>query len=1048
MLKSYLTKLLEKARLGDAREESYYSALEGLLTEFAESTNRKDAHVTVLPKKTDAGNPDFRIWDGRRKIVGYIEAKVPDKNLDDVEKTEQIDRYTETFPNFILTNFFEFRLYRMGLCVDKAKISDPMVIHSLRGTPTVEGESEFEELMEKFFSFSLPSITTTEVLAVELAKRTRFLRDEVVAVEIEEEEKTGVKRILGFYDAFQTYLIRGLTKEQFADLYSQTITYGLFASRMRGESEFNRRIAVDDIPHTIGILREMFEFISLGDLPHQLEWIVDEISNVLASVDVKGIFSEYFRTKRGGDPVFPFYEAFLAEYDPKQREKRGVYYTPEPVVSYIVRSLHLILKKEFSLADGLADKNVTILDPAGGTLTFLTEAVKDALKEFTTKYGDGGKENFIKEHILSDFYAFELLIAPYAIGHLKMSFLLEELGHKLQETERLKFYLTNTLEMEDIEQTSLPGMASLSRESHLAGIVKKKTPILIILGNPPYSGHSENVGDWISTEIKEYYKVDGKPLGEKNTKWLQDDYVKFIRFAQWKIDQLGKGVLGFITNHAYFDSPTFRGMRQSLLKSFDEIYLLNLHGNSSRKERCPDGSKDENVFDIQQGVAIALYINKGEQTNRASVKYADLWGLREHKYDWLMGNNVETTSWIELEPHPKEYLFVPRDETLLKLYEKFVKIPEVFQLGSIGVQTHRDNFAVDFDRNALEQRIRIFRDSSFSDAALRESLGLTETQTWKIREKRAKISEDKNWESRIVEYCFRPFDIRWIFYSGDIVDRDRWKVMCNMMLHNNLGLNCMREYAYEVSSYNYALVSDRITDSRIFISNKGAAYFFPLYVLSNPSKKKTLFAKATKDKKPNINPKLAKLLADIHGRKSTPEAILHYVYAVLFSELYRQKYAEFLKTSFPRIPFTRNQELFIKMSHLGNELSDLHLLKAKLLDNPIVRFQGEGDNSIGKPTYNEASSRVYINQRQHFEGISLQIWNYQIGGYQVMRQWLKDRIGRTLSLDDIKQYCRVATSISRTIELQITIDELYLDVELEIIEFGENDVDSDLQSYS
>lgn len=1037
MLRVYLTKISKTARQGDAREESFYPALEGLLSEFALSINKKDSRVTVLPKKTDAGNPDFRIWDGRSKIVGYIEAKAPPSNLDDFEKTEQICRYSSTFPNFILTNFIEFRLYKNGEFVEKVRVSDPQLLYNLKAILPVEKEKEFNNLMEKFFSFSLPSITTTDKLAIELAKRTRFLRDEVVAEEIEEEEKSGVKKILGFYDAFQTYLIRGLTREQFADLYSQTITYGLFASRMRGENDFNRKMAVYDIPHTIGILRELFEFISLGDLPHQMEWIVDEISNVLANVDVKGIFTEYFKTKKGGDPVFPFYETFLAEYDPEQREKRGVYYTPEPVVSYIVRSLNLILKEEFSLADGLADKSVTILDPAGGTLTFLAKAVREATKEFVEKYGEGGKDKFIAEHILRDFYAFELLIAPYAIGHLKMSFLLEEMGHRLQKEERLKFYLTNTLEMEEIEQTSLPGMASLSEESHFAGMVKKDIPILIILGNPPYSGHSENVGQWISAQVKDYYKVDGKPLGEKNTKWLQDDYVKFIRFAQWKIDQFGKGVIGFITNHAYLDSPTFRGMRQSLLNSFDEIRLLNLHGNSSRKERCPDGGKDENVFDIQQGVAIALFIKKDKEHQKTDIRYADLWGLRKYKYDWLTKNDVKTTVWTELQPHSEEYLFVPRDETLIKRYQSYTIITDIFQVGSIGVQTHRDNFVVDFNADSLKQKIRVFLDTKLSDDAVCSSLGLKETRSWKIKETRANLREDKNWESRIVEFSFRPFDTRWVFYHEKVIDRDRWAVMRHMMLPYNIGLNCMREFAYEVSSYNYAFVTDKITNDRIFISNKGAAYFFPLWLLLNPSDDRILVPKNRAGKLPNINATVKEILEKTYKKEITPEEILYYVYAVLFSEIYRRKYSDFFKTSFPRVPFTQNPKLFLRMSQLGKELVELHLMKSGLLNSPITKFEGQGDYLVKKPEYNDKTLRVYINENQFFDGLRPEVWNFEVGGYQVMFQWLKERRNCFLSLEEIRQYCKVATSVSRTIELQMIIDEIYNDIEQEIIEFKE-----------
>jgi len=474
MFRAYVKKILGVARQGDATEESYYSTLEELLKDFVASIGRREICITILPKRTEAGNPDFRVWDGKQKIVGYVEAKTPETDLDQVEKTEQIERYKSTFKNFMLTNFFEFRLYREGVYVDRSRIADPMAIYTLKGTPSIESEAEFESLLEKFFSFSFPSITSAETLAVELAKRTRFLRDEVIAEEMKEEERNGIGKILGFYEAFQTYLIRGLTKEEFADLYSQTISYGLFASRMRCKENFNRRTAVYDIPRTVGILREIFDFISLGDLPRQLECMVDDISLLLANVDVKKIFSDFFLERKGEDPVFHFYETFLAKYDPEERVKRGVYYTPQSVVSYIVRSLHMIMKEKFGLDYGLSNRNVTILDPAAGTLTFLAKAIKEATEEMASRFGEGIIRNFIREHILRNFYAFELKVAPYAIGHLKIQFLLDRLGYSLQENERVKFYLTNTLELEEIEQTALPGMASLAEESRNAGALKKK----------------------------------------------------------------------------------------------------------------------------------------------------------------------------------------------------------------------------------------------------------------------------------------------------------------------------------------------------------------------------------------------------------------------------------------------------------------------------------------------------------------------------------------------------------------------------------------------
>ncbi|MFZ6006530.1 MAG: N-6 DNA methylase, partial [Nitrospirota bacterium] len=399
MLKSYLKKITDIANRGDAREESYYSNLDELFKGHAESIGKKNIHITTLPKRTEAGNPDFRVWDGKQHIIGYIEAKAPTvENLDNIEYSDQLKRYLHTFPNLILTNFFEFRLYRNGLLIDKALIGRPYVVHKLKTIPPVEKEQDFMRLLEKFFSFSLPKVYDAKNLAIELAKRTRFLKDEVIAQELQEEEKRGKGFILGFYEAFRKYLISGLEKEDFADLYSQTITYGLFAARTRSENGFNRKLAYDRIPKTIGILRDVFKFISLGDLPKQMEWIADDISEVLAVTDVFKILDEYFHKHKGKDPIVHFYETFLAEYDPKTREKRGVYYTPEPVVSYIIRSLHHILKEHFSKDDGFANTSVTVLDPAAGTLTFLAEAAKLAAEEFTSKYGEGAKEKFIKEH--------------------------------------------------------------------------------------------------------------------------------------------------------------------------------------------------------------------------------------------------------------------------------------------------------------------------------------------------------------------------------------------------------------------------------------------------------------------------------------------------------------------------------------------------------------------------------------------------------------------------------------------------------------------------
>ena len=727
MSKQYLSNLFNTYQKGDAREESYYEHLAEFLREFSQSQRKKKIDITILPKKTEAGNPDFRVWDGRQKIIGYIEAKDLGVDLDRIDDSEQLERYRSTFPNVILTNFTEFRLYRDGEPIEQVSIARPFVIKKLSTTPPLENEDKLFHLLERFLDFSLPKTYTAKTLAIELAKRTKFLKDEIVS----EELKSGTESIHGFYEAFKEFLIAGINEDEFADLYSQTITYGLFAARLRAGEEFNRKTAYSYIPKSIGILRDIFKYISLEDIPKQMEIIIDDISEVLSVADAKKILDQYYHEGKGSDPVLHFYETFLSVYDPSTREKRGVYYTPEPVVSFITHSIHEILKEKFNISDGLASKNVTLLDPAGGTLGFLAKAIETAVKEFEGKYGKGAVKDFIKEQILKNYYAFELMMAPYAIGHMKMSFLLEELGYRMEEDERIKYYLTNTLEMKELDESKFPGMSSLSHESHEAGKIKNQVPILVILGNPPYSYDSPNKGEWVSEVIKDYYKVDAKPLGEKNPKGLQDDYVKFIRFSQWKIDKAGEGILGFITNHSYLDNPTFRGMRQSLMNSFDEIYILDLHGNSIKKEKSPNGNKDENVFDIQQGVAIAFFI-KYKRKNTKSFVHQEIYGLREAKYKWLAEHSIINVKWKKLEPNSEFYLFIPQDQRMQKSYKTFAKITEIFINNSVGIATSRDALTIGWTEDEIWSRIQNF--SRLESELARQTYRLgKDVRDWKVK---------------------------------------------------------------------------------------------------------------------------------------------------------------------------------------------------------------------------------------------------------------------------------------------------------------------------
>jgi hypothetical protein len=1035
LITGYFKNLHAVAQQGDAREESFYPALASMLKAKADSTGRKHVSVTTLPKPTDAGNPDFRLWNGTDRIIGYVEAKNPtEERLDVIEESEQLTRYRATFPNLILTNFFEFRLYRNGERVQTVLAARPFVLTRLRTTPVVEKTDDLHALLERFLDFSLPKAFTAESLAVELAKRTRFLRDVVGQQLTQERDEPGA--LLGFFEAFKTYLIGTLSEEDFADLFAQTITYGLFAARTRAANGFSRRAAFDSIPHTIGVLRDLFRFISLGNLPEQLAWCVDDIAEVLAVADAPGLLDRYYREGEGSDPIVHFYETFLAQYDPEERERRGVYYTPEPVVSYIVRSLHRLLKTEFGKADGLASDGVTLLDPAAGTMTFVARAAQQAVAEFEAKYGTAGRADFIRSHILKNFYAFELMMAPYAVGHLKMSFFLEELGHRLADDERMPFYLTNTLDMEELQQSRLPGFSALADESRLAGKVKKQTPILVILGNPPYSGHSTNIGEWIRGLIQTYRQVDGKPLGEKNPKWLQDDYVKFLRFAQWKIEQAGRGVVGMITNHSYLDNPTFRGMRQSLMRTFDEIYILDLHGNALKRETCPDGSPDKNVFDIRQGVAIAFFVRHGGKAKAdAIVRHAELYGLREDKYEWLNSHERETTTWREVQPSSPFYLFLPLEETFRVSYETFPSLKDVFPLNGVGMTTARDNFVIDFDRRRLINRVRLFKNSRYSDEELHSFFQIRKKEGWNIRRAWEMLQDitDSEIEARVAPVLYRPFDIRAIFYDDSLVWRTVKHVMRHMLAGENLALHTGR--AGQVVGggvWNLAYCAQHIADLNAFY--RGGVLILPLYLYDAGDRRDLFTAHSSSKRQPNLDPNLVAALAGAHKREPSPEDIFHYIYAVLYAPAYRTKYAEFLRMDFPRIPFTSDSKLFGKVAALGEKLAGLHLLKSPDLDPPACRFEGEGDGRVGKDRktglrYDAAQQRVYINAAQHFAPVPEAVWTYRVGGYQVCEKWLKDRKGRRLELDDIRTYCRIVTALARTIEIQQKVDALYPDAE-------------------
>jgi hypothetical protein len=981
----YLDRIFDAERRGESREESFYPHLLDLFEWYAEQRGLAGLAVTQIPRKTHECLLDFQVRRGEA-IAGYVEAKRPSSNLDKAAESEQVRRYRRTFPNLLLTNFREFRLYRAGELAGRADAG------RLDG-----GAERLLALFDLFCDFAPPASASTAVLAERLAGRTRILAERIHDLMARgAEEAAGLRR---FYQAFSDFLLAGLDLREFVDLYAQTLTYGLLAARWQAGEAFDREIAAKSIPASSGILREVFLHISLGDPHPSIGWIVDEIVAILAAAPVRRMLREPRRT-RGRDPVLDFYQTFLRCYDPGLRRRRGVFYTPPELVSYVVRSVHRLLATRFDRRDGLADPEVTLLDPAAGTLTFVVEAVRCAVEAVRAETGEGGVPALLRDHVLRDFHAFELMMAPYAVGHLKMSLILEEMGRPLSRGERFPLYLTNALEdLDDLEQSSLPFVAALTQEAREAGRVKKERRITVVLGNPPWSGHSANQGERLDELIREPYeaadgrtvagydRVAGEPLGERNPKWLQDDYVKFLRFAQRKIDQAGEGIVAFVTNHSFLDNPTFRGLRWSLMETFDEIHVLDLHGNRKKRELSPDGSADANVFeDVRQGAAVALLVKRPGLPKR--VLRADLQGSRAGKLQWLRERDVESTPWREIAPRGPAFLFAPRDAVLEAEYRRGIPLNGIFVKGSAGIVTGRDAFALDTDPGELRRRILWLRTSTAPGELLPGAPA--ETATWKLARAMERARADAEWRDRFQRLLYRPFDWRTVFYADYVIERPREGVMRHLLAGPNLGLIVPRQCKEEFG----ALATGDLAAHKA-VSAYDVNTLFPLWLYPEGRL-------AGERPRANLSPEgLGQLTARL-GEEPPPALVFEYVYAVLYSPPYRRRYADLLRTDFPCIPLPRDRGAFLELSALGAILVDLHLLRSDRLRQPAVRFEGG-----------------------RFEGIEPEVWAYRVGGYQVLDRWLAARKGRALRLEEIEEFRKVAAALRETIGVERRIAEVW-----------------------
>lgn len=1023
VVSKYLLDIIHEFNTGIAKEHSYRPALKSLFESIA-----SDITAINEPARGTFGAPDFLIKH-KENTIGFAEAKdIGICRLDNLSEREieQKERYLDALPNLIYTDYLEFRFFRDEKETARVRIAD------FDGANIISKSENFQtliDLIKDFYTVKTATVKSPLKLAELMAGKARLIAD-VIKNALEEQSEN--KSLYDQLESFRKILIRTMTEQEFADIYAQTVAYGMFVARLHDRTldKFTRQEAATLIPKTVPFLRKMFDYIAGNDIDERIVWTVDSLAEIFSYTDIADILKDFGRKTKTTDPIIHFYETFLSRYNKSLRKMRGVYYTPQPVVDYIVGAIDDILKQDFSLADGLADNSkivkkvhlqgrskaedkqfhrVQLLDPATGTGTFLATAIKYIYKNFENNTGIWPA--YVNDDLLPRMHGFEIMMSSYTMAHLKLDLVLRETGYvqddaringklfrqdDLFDTElatigrnsavlntnnRIGIYLTNSLEEADPDTQTLWAAQWLSDEAKEANNIKQNIPVMCVLGNPPYSVSSANTNDFAKALI-EKYKTG---LNEKKLN-LDDDYIKFIALGQHYIEKNGNGILAYISNNSFLDGVTHRQMRKSLMESFDKIYIVNLHGNSRIKETSPDGTKDENVFDIQQGVSINIFIKTSKSKKIAGVYYRDLYGRRENKYDFLNEHNLLNSDFQQLKPVEPYYFFVPKDFSNENLYRSFPKITDIFITNNSGIKTDRDTLFIDFDKKILSDRMQILFGGAIPQQFI-DQYRVVDSGSYKITKVIKNILYDEN---KIAQIVYRPFDIRYIYYDPVIISRPAAAVMQHM-LKPNVSLLCSRS----ISNLAFSVfIANTLSDIH---SIGGQSYVFPLYSYFNS------------DKNSNLNPQIVQEIESKVG-ETTPESIFDYIYGVLHSPSYREKYREFLKIDFPRIPYPENKEKFEYYRKYGEQLRKLHLM----IDVPQseVMFPVAGDCMVEKIVYDK--ERVYINKTQYFDNVPQVAWNFYIGGYQPAQKYLKDRKGRVLSVDEVKHYEKIITVLCET----------------------------------
>ncbi|MBX1152366.1 DNA methyltransferase [Campylobacter jejuni] len=1049
MLKAYLENIKDIST--NDKEHTHRTALQNLLQAIKDNQDKQNKiSIKQEPNndKEGRGAPDFLITKDFLTL-GYIENKRVNANLDNIIKSDQILKYTKLSPNIILTDYLRFILLSLNdkneiiICKEVKICSLDEIKSVIKNQSLLDAKTqELNELFSIFFSKIPNPINSALDFANHLSLRTRILKDELL---LSSKNET----LLSLFNTFKETLYKELSYEEFCDSFAQTLTYSLFLAKLNNDTakEIDLNNAKKFIPKSFPLIRSMSGFLddSFENLEN-IKWLLEEIINIINHIDITSIIKELNKTGEKDlfnrptilsthkDPYLHFYETFLASYDPKLREVRGVYYTPAPVVIFIINAIDEALKQDFNHKKGLSealDKNITLLDFATGTGTFLLEAFRKALEPISKN-----SVNYNPKALIDKFCGFEFLIAPYTIAHLKISqSFKEEFNSPLNDDESLKIALTNTLYFKSIskeqnDQNTLFTLIDLTKEFKKAQKIKEEQ-ILIITGNPPYSGASSNKGLYedeikisyglepskanLSKEQKEYINLyfqektkqntktfkaiyeKHKLENEKNTKWLLDDYVKFIRFAQSKIDSQESGIFAFISNNSFLDNPTFRGMRYSLMQSFDKIYILNLHGDVNKKEKAPDGSKDDNVFDIKQGVSINIFIKQNSKTKNTKIYYHDLYGKRKDKYEFLYENDLNSIKWTLIKNNEPFYLFLPQNNDLLEEYNKGVSVKDMFILSSVGIVSAKDSILISTNTEKLKQQIHDYYNEF----------------------------DKKN----IKKIAYRPFDTQKIYYDIKKVERPRIETMEHFLENENIGLICDR--GTKLNNIDNIFISSKIIDLHLVGSG---SYIYPLYLYPTTRSKKFLKKENPNFNEENFTSKIENFkesfrtfIDELYKEKFSPEDILGYIYAVLFHKIYREKYLDFLKIDFPKIPFTKDKNTFKNLSKLGLKLINLHLLKNDELDfnvgEALFKDIKNKNFKIQKIKYNKDTKELFINESLYFSKVSLEIYEFKIGGYAVLDKYLKSHKEEDI---DHKYFTLIIQTLDETLKIQDEISKINL----------------------